>query len=406
MSNNIIKINLGTNFSRGKIIPVFIPYAGCPYSCNYCLQDKQTGTNGQDINSALFQLESDINDFIQSNPKQNLEIAFYGGTFTALPKDDLEKCLSTFSKLKNKLSIHGIKTFGRCSTRPDCLGFADNSFQKKQLDLLQRIKEVGIDLIELGIQSFDSLGLSALGRCYDSEIAKTACQYVKDNGFLLGIQLMPSSPSHNNVMHENFSNSILSHLNIEHDTQKRITKDKNSPYFVQSVQTFLNDVELALSYRPKCLRLYPFMILENTTFAKFFHKNYLEVWNLNTTINALAYALHRSWQERLAVIRLSLAPEPQFDKMILAGARHKALGSLIKARALLFSLYHNINIHNNSKVNLHLPKNFQGFIYGDRNFLKTEWNNIKNLDTIFFDTDQESDDIFLKHDVGYIESSA
>ncbi len=385
MSKNILKFPVGTRFSRGKIIPVFIPFAGCPFKCLYCAQDVQSGAKNQSITKSLALLRTEIEYFCDNRNDESiksLEIAFYGGTFTALPSVDLELCLKEFGEIKNKLFKLGIEVYGRCSTRPDCLGFTNNSFKKSDLNLLYILKENGIDLLELGIQTFDNLGLKALGRGYHADLAKEACAYVNDSGLLLGIQLMPGSPSFRSE--ENIFPSLdLSYNNVSGEIIQTEQKIK-SKFQVQSAQTFLQDVEIALGFQPVSLRYYPFLVLENTAFAKLWKNNLLGIWDINTCVNALGYALFMAWQKDVSVIRLSLAPEDGFEGAVLAGVRHQGLGGLIKARALLYGIYHYAKQIDLQNYYLYLPKNFQGFLFGDKNYLKGEWDKIFGLNKIIF----------------------
>ena len=74
-----------------------------------------------------------------------IELAFYGGTFTALPERLQMECLALAMQAKEK----GIVCRVRCSTRPDAL----------RPDRLQALRHAGLDLVELGIQSFHTEAL-------------------------------------------------------------------------------------------------------------------------------------------------------------------------------------------------------------------------------------------------------
>ena len=210
----------------------------------------------------------------------------------------------------------------------------------------------------------------------------------------------------------------------------------------QSVEDFHKDVELALSYKPSCLRYYPCLVPSGTGLAKLWQAGKFSPWDLNTCVDALGHALCRAWQEKVPVIRLSIAPEKEFDVHVLAGVRHPALGSLIQAQALLYAFdaeknrqfppvykgeeSDKTNMHGETKQNetmnldtvnlnamnlqdesfhlnnlspslcsgrpdsqlenleLYVPKNFQGFIFGEKNCLKEEWAKRLPLNNIFF----------------------
>ena len=64
-----------------SIIPVFIPHAGCPHDCVFCNQKKIAGTlsapKGEEVR---FIIENALK---YSGEKP--QVAFYGGSFTAIP---------------------------------------------------------------------------------------------------------------------------------------------------------------------------------------------------------------------------------------------------------------------------------------------------------------------------------
>lgn len=410
--------SIGTTLNRGKIIPVFLPFAGCPFKCLYCAQDTQTGVGNRSVLKALKELKHCITTILENTiSPYTLEIAFYGGTFTALSDNDFNACLNTFQITKQQLLEAGFTVYGRCSTRPDCL---------KNNERLLRIKETGIDLIELGIQSFDDDVLFGLGRGYTGECAKKACAHINKLGFYLGIQLMPSSPQKKYQNKTSFikSNHKHIHLSLEEigvylpysenlNTSK--TTNVTTEISTQNTLTFHNDVRCALALSPACLRYYPCLVLEHTGLAPLWEKGTFKPWDLQTCVDALGYALFLAWEKEVPVIRLSVAYEESFEKKILAGARHPALGSLIKARALQYAFksarenlkqeqkqqnfeQNQINTISANKVTqkalltkevdgimqLYLPKNVQGYIFGEKNRLKKEWEIDILLKNIFF----------------------
>ena len=98
------------------IIPVFIPYQGCPHKCIYCRQDKITSqpedaVHGHDVQRVIEQARKS-KKFPGSNYR---EVAFYGGTFTSLGFDKMEELLDSVSPY----IYDGIVDSIRISTRPD-----------------------------------------------------------------------------------------------------------------------------------------------------------------------------------------------------------------------------------------------------------------------------------------------
>ncbi len=290
--------------------------------CVYCAQDRQTGTAPSPVPAILAEAEKALNAMPLCSESGPRELAFYGGTFTALPVEERRACLAMLERVR----AAGRITHARCSTRPDALAPA----------VLDELRAAGVSLIELGIQSFDSAALSASRRGYSGEAALAACRTVQDSGFELGIQLLPGMPG--------------------------CTPD-----------VFLKDAEQALALRPSCLRFYPCLVPEGTVLARWLAEGRYAPWSLEQTVAVLGRTLCRAWQENIPVIRLSVAPEPAFDAAVLAGPRHPALGALIQAEALLCAVQDAADALGRPPRSLVLPRSCQGFIYGERGALKPRW---------------------------------
>ena len=71
------------------------------------------------------------------------------------------------------------------STRPDYISEA----------VLKRMKKYGVDMIELGVQSFDDEVLKLSRRGHDSETVFRSARLIKEAGIDLGIQLMTGLPA-------------------------------------------------------------------------------------------------------------------------------------------------------------------------------------------------------------------
>lgn len=111
---------------------------------------------------------------------ETVEIAFYGGSFTGLPTEDQSRYLRIALAYKRKGLVDKI----HLSTRPDYIS-------QEILDNLQRHE---VDVIELGVQSFDDTVLSLSGRGHDSKVVYESARLIKAYGFELGIQLMIGLP--------------------------------------------------------------------------------------------------------------------------------------------------------------------------------------------------------------------
>lgn len=310
-----------------RILPVFLPFAGCPGRCVFCAQDRQTGS-GNDVNENL-RAAAELLD--ETRPEQRIELAFYGGTFTALPAEQRKRALALYTRYR---SLGKVKC-GRCSTRPDALG-SDIAGSGGPSRVLHELADAKLDLVELGVQSFDNNALSQARRGYDGKMAEAGCRAVPAAGLKLGIQLLPGMPG--------------------------VTPD-----------IFLEDVDRALELRPACLRFYPCLVPEGTELAGMWRAGHYAPWTEEETVAALGEGLRRAWDAGVPVIRLAVAPEPVFDAALLAGPRHPALGGLIQAEALLRATERALRHLGEAPGRLYLPRACQGYMYGHKGALRARW---------------------------------
>ncbi|MEW5774428.1 MAG: radical SAM protein [Thermodesulfobacteriota bacterium] len=269
-----------------KLVPVFLPYAGCPGRCVYCAQPLATGAaaTGDLLARAWAGLRQDLEAAAARG--DSFELGFYGGTFTALPGDWAGRFLDLAAEYRDPGPVAAV----RCSTRPDAAA----------PETLARLRGRGLGMVELGVQSFDPRRLAAAGRGYGREQALAACAAVREAGLGLGIQLLPGLPG--------------------------MAPDPDGP--------FARDVALALEQAPAAVRLYPCVVLEGTGLARSWAAGEYVPWTLAQAADLLGRALLACWEADTPVIRMGLAPQPGLAGRILAGPWHPALGQMARSRAL------------------------------------------------------------------------
>lgn len=289
-----------------------------------------------------------------------LEVAFYGGTFTALPSDDFERCLSALMQWR----AEGLVARARCSTRPDAPAAR-----------LHRLAEAGFDTVELGIQSFDARALTQSRRGYSPDTAQQACAAVHAAGLGLVVQLLPGMPG-------------------------------------VSPDVFCRDVALALEAGAHMLRFYPCLVLRGTALAQMWREGQYTPWALPETVDALATGWLLAHARRIPVIRMGLAPEPGLAEHILAGPQHPALGALVQAEALCRTVESFVkhapalpaHVAPNGRV-LFVPRLCQGSFWGDKGSLRPRWERLgitkKNVvwhaeDTVELRQSPLDDSLFLR----------
>ncbi|MBO7208754.1 MAG: radical SAM protein [Clostridia bacterium] len=158
-----------------KIIPIFVPHKGCPHQCSFCNQKHITG-QVEDVTPEL--AEETVLKYLSTidSTKNFVEIAFYGGSFTAIDFDLQCSLLEVAKKYKDKGLVHGI----RLSTRPDAI--TDT--------ILENLLNYGVTDIELGVQSMCEDVLIKNNRGHSANQVADAVSLIRKYPFNLGLQMM------------------------------------------------------------------------------------------------------------------------------------------------------------------------------------------------------------------------
>ena len=153
-------------------ISVFVPHIGCPQKCSFCNQNTITGSHSVPT-------PDDVKNAVETallKTEYEYEIAFFGGSFTAIERAYMISLLETAKPYIESGKIKGI----RCSTRPDAI---DD-------EVLSLLKSYGVTAIELGAQSMNDAVLSANLRGHTADDVRNASRLIKKYGFELGLQMM------------------------------------------------------------------------------------------------------------------------------------------------------------------------------------------------------------------------
>ncbi|MDR0339257.1 MAG: radical SAM protein [Desulfovibrio sp.] len=320
LRNALIFPALPSPGSRRRIYPLFLPFAGCRKRCLFCAQEIQTGRTVMDVAEALRLAGADLKKKKEHGAPPP-EVAFFGGTFTALAPEDFQASLAAALRWREQ----GLASSLRCSTRPDALTPA----------LIADLASAGFTQVELGVQSFQDEALARSERGYDARTALEACRMVQDSGLGLGIQLMPGMPG------------------------------LDAPGAAR-------DVALAREIAPLCVRLYPCLVLEDTALARLWRAGKYTPWTLEATVNFLARSCLKLEKAGIAVIRMGLADGPDFAPKVLAGPRHPEIGNMARSVALYLHVRAHILAWRQragrgvENVRLHVPRPLQGRFWGNR----------------------------------------
>ena len=159
-------------------IPIFIPHLGCPNDCVFCNQRSISGKMSFSPDSVIQEIEDSLSTIRED---QEVEIAFFGGSFTGIDRELMIYLLDIAQKYVDCGRVSGI----RLSTRPDYINE----------EILRILKGYAVKTVELGIQSMDDRVLIACRRGHVSSQSEKACRLVKEFGFSLIGQMMVGLPS-------------------------------------------------------------------------------------------------------------------------------------------------------------------------------------------------------------------
>jgi histone acetyltransferase (RNA polymerase elongator complex component) len=270
------------------IIPFFIPHSGCPHQCVFCNQKTITGVSAPETSADV---PRKIEEYLQTrNPDEPADVAFYGGSFTALPLDVQHSYLEAVSPFISERRIRQI----RISTRPDCITGK----------ILESLKQYHVTIIELGAQSMDNAVLDRSGRGHRAEDTETAVRALREYAFSIGIQLMPGLPG-------------------------------------DGRETFLNiTVDKVISLMPDFVRLYPAVVVKGTALETLYRDGRYAPLTLAEAVALCRDAVLRFELAGIYVTRTGLQPTDELGRSgaILAGPYHPAFGQLVESQIFLESM--------------------------------------------------------------------
>lgn len=268
---------------RRAIIPVFVPHLGCPHRCVFCDQRRISGAQSpataQDVRRAVE--EGLARTHLETPPT----LAFYGGSFTAIPRAQQQELLSAAQPFLRSGAIADI----RLSTRPDAV----------DAETLDFLRAYGVRTVELGVQSMDDEVLRLSGRGHTARDAEKAARLVKAAGFELILQMMTGLPG---------------------DTREK------------SLMTARRFTELS----PHGVRLYPTVILRDTPLYDLWRAGLYREHTVEEAVDWCAGIAELFDAARIPIIRLGLNPTEDLSAGdAVAGAYHPALGELVLSRRYL-----------------------------------------------------------------------
>ena len=267
---------------RKSNISIFVPHIGCPHKCSFCNQNTITGqTKAPTPQDVVDTVETALKS--NGDNKYEYEIAFFGGSFTAIDRDYMVSLLEAAYPYVKSGKLSGI----RISTRPD---FIDD-------EILSLLKKYGVTSIELGAQNMSDKVLAANMRGHTAEDVRTAAALIKKRDFNLGLQMM--------------TDLYTSNRGLDFATAREFAKMK-----------------------PKTVRIYPTVVLKDTYLAKLYESGKYKPSSLKKTVALCADLVEFFESHDIEVIRVGLHSSSDIKNNMLAGGYHECLGEMVISKMM------------------------------------------------------------------------
>ena len=287
------------------IIPIFVPHLGCPNNCTFCNQKKISGqtkmVTKQDVKDTI---EYYLKNF--KDDHKYVEVAFFGGSFTAIEKEKQEELLEAVQEYIENKKVHSI----RVSTRPDCI----------DKDILKRLKKYHVKTIELGVQSTNNYILSRCKRGHTGEDVKKASKLIRRYGFVLGHQMMVGLPE-------------------------------------STKQDEINTAKELIKLKPEIVRIYPVLVIKDTELAEKYQRGEYTPLTVGQAVERCKEIVDLFNRKKITVIRIGLQNTEEItdpclkESSVVAGPYHPAFRQLVES-----SMWYDSIVNEIKKVNAKVKK--------------------------------------------------
>lgn len=265
---------------RKRIIPVFVPHAGCRHQCVFCDQRQISGAAEPVSPEALTRILDEALPYSGAGA----ELAFYGGSFTAIEAETQEALLQAAQPYLRDGRLSSL----RCSTRPDAIG----------AEVIERLRKYGLTTVELGCQSMDDAVLRASGRGHTAQDCEHAIRLLQSEGFTVVAQMMTGLPG-------------------------------------SSPESDLATSAALAALKPDGVRIYPTVVVEQTPLAALYQRGDYTPQTVDEAAALCARLWERFRDAQIPVLRVGLNPSESLGGAVLAGPYHPAFGELVLGQMFL-----------------------------------------------------------------------
>lgn len=264
-------------------IPIFIVHMGCPNQCVFCDQRLISGESCFSEKS----VREDIEKYLAAAPENaDIEIAFFGGSFTGIERRLMLRLLDLAQEYVNCGAVSGI----RMSTRPD---YIDE-------EIIRILEKYTVSAVELGIQSFSDSVLSCCRRGHTAEASERACILLKKAGIPFAAQMMIGLPG-------------------------------------ASPEDEMECARRAAELGASAYRVYPTVVFRGTELARMAERVEYRPLTNEEAAERMSYVMEYFEEQGVPCLRAGLCESDNLRDpvSVLAGANHPAIGDLARGEIFL-----------------------------------------------------------------------
>lgn len=263
-------------------VSLFVPHAGCPHQCSFCNQRAISGQQELLTPAQVTAVCSAAAEQVRG--VDEAEIAFFGGSFTAIPADYRRQLLKAAYPFVQQGLFQGI----RISTRPDYIDTV----------ILDELRSFGVTAVELGAQSMDDRVLTLNRRGHTAAQVVQASRLIRQAGLSLGLQMMTGLPGSDN-------------------------------------DTDWQTAEKLADLQPDTMRIYPTLVMPDTYLHTLYREGLYTPPTLEQAVELCARLLAFFEERGIPVIRLGLHADQSLQQQLAAGPWHPAFRELCQGRLYL-----------------------------------------------------------------------
>ena len=244
---------------------------------------------------------------------KNAEIAFFGGSFTAIDREYM------ISLLDAAREFEGVFSGIRISTRPDAI----------DAEILALLKGYGVTAIELGAQSMDDNVLTLNERGHSAEDVRTASRLIKSFGFSLGLQMMTG------LYGSDFD------------------KDRHT-------------AEEFIALEPDTVRIYPTVVMKGTALEKYFLNGSYKPYTLKESVELCAELIRKFEDNKINIIRVGLHYSDSLIENGYCENYHPAFKELCESKLFYNSFLEKTKLLESRNIDITINRKSLSKLYGQR----------------------------------------